>query len=670
MGDLISFETRFDYGEKQPDEFHSELGVPPEAAFVVAYDNKGYPASRYGDDVWDLSAYQKNKARLKLNFASWIEGVSTKEHLTITAQIKWLLFLCWYFSETAYSANTLYAKLSALRNLAKFCFEYRTPPIALLSNPIVFASYLDKNKTAIGTVSAMITALINMGEAKRGFPLLLGSNLKAIGEATRIENARYKQHPVIPTRIYSALISRAIDELEVFEAVVDPFLQLIGDCASDPQLGRYKQNIKGCTAKFPESTQLPNIHELLDQYGLLTYVETYSAKAGKEIKTTSNLASHLREKQSICFLLVTLFSGMRRGEINRLPYDCIEIYHENGRKHYRLCGETFKLADGLTTRTKWVTDPIVLRAILVAQKIAELVYSTIGESLNAEKQQSSDYPLFVGMGYLPFSGKVSRMTTKAPYSSTKDLGTTRTLSQNLLLTITEEDILELESIDPFRNWRSETKFTIGSHWLYSPHQARRSLAVYAAASGLVSLQSLRRQLQHISEEMTVYYAKGSAYAKNIAADNKDHFSHDYQSAQPEAQALAYIAQILMSDEPLFGGHGAWVAQRFDRKETLSAENRNITMQRFKKGELAYKATPLGGCTTIEPCYKKSMRTVSACLECAKAVIKSSSIDKVIKKTRAQINRLDPESKEAELKEIDLSKFVIYRDRINAKAESQ
>ncbi len=61
-----------------------------------------------------------------------------------------------------------------------------------------------------------------------------------------------------------------------------------------------------------------------------------------------------------------------------------------------------------------------------------------------------------------------------------------------------------------------------------------------------------------------------------------------------------------------------------------------------------------------------MRTVTACLECAKAVIKASNINKVIKKTEAQLGRLDPQSKEYELKESDLSKLIAFKDRINTK----
>jgi len=673
MSKFISFETRFNYGARKPDEFNSELGIAPDDSFVVAYDRDGFPISRYGDYIWDLSAYQKNKPSLKLNFISWIKGEKKEEHIRIANEIKWILFLYWYFWKTINSVNSLISTLSSLRSLAKYCYNNDTTPIKILNDPIEFASYLEEASGSHSNIlSSLITALINMGEVKRGFPLLFGTSLKKLNEIARAEKANTKQYPVIPTRIYSELISNTIDEIEYFEAVSDSFLQLIKDCSENPLLGRTyirQRNIlkeQRKTSAHLSFRYFPEFSELIDQYELRNYIESYSRRTGKEIKSVENLAFHIKEKQSICFLLITLFSGMRHGETNRLPYDCLETFYENGKKHYRLCGETFKLHNNISTRAKWVTDPIVERAINISQKIAHIIYSTIGITLSAKQRINADYPLFIGVGYLPVSGKTDRVSNKAPYSNSTGLGTLETLPTNLFLVITEEDISELESIDPFRNWRSEHRFSIGLHWPYSPHQARRSLAVYAAASGQVSLPSLKQQLQQITNEMAIYYSKGSAYAKKLIAKGGEHFYHVYQAAQPEAQALAYIAQVLLSDEPLFGGHGAWISQRFKKQETLSVEDRKITMQRFKKGEITYKSTPLGGCTTVEPCNKKPLRTVTACLDCAKAIIKISNITKVIKKTAAQLSRLDPQSVEAEIKKSDLSELVAFKDRLDAK----
>lgn len=73
-------------------------------------------------------------------------------------------------------------------------------------------------------------------------------------------------------------------------------------------------------------------------------------------------------------------------------------------------------------------------------------------------------------------------------------------------------------------------------------------AVYAQRSGLVSLASLRRQLQHITDEMSRYYARGSAYARNIIGNDKHHFGFEWQDTQSTSSALSYMLNPRFSIE--------------------------------------------------------------------------------------------------------------------------
>ena len=105
---------------------------------------------------------------------------------------------------------------------------------------------------------------------------------------------------------------------------------------------------------------------------------------------------------------------------------------------------------------------------------------------------------------------------------------------------------------------------------------------------LVSIPSLRRQLKHITNEMSTYYAKGSSYAQNLINQEKDHFGKEWQETQSISSALSYIANVLLSEEPLVGGHGNWVEHRLkNNKNTVIMESREETIKRFKKGELSH-----------------------------------------------------------------------------------
>jgi hypothetical protein len=242
---------------------------------------------------------------------------------------------------------------------------------------------------------------------------------------------------------------------------------------------------------------------------------------------------------------------------------------------------------------------------------------------------------------------------------------------HLLPEIKESDIKELEEIDPHRAWRSEEKFQVGKPWPLSSHQFRRSLAIYASKSGYVSLPSLRRCLQHITNEMAIYYANGSAFAKDLITNNRNHFAREYQKSQPESQALAYIAHVLLSDERLFGPHGEWV-ERHDRlkNSTLSSNSRQETIRKFKKGEISYRETHLGGCTELRPCDKQAMRSIIGCLDCNQSVIKLSKLNRLIKIQESLVEKLPPSTMERKTENSDLEALHAYKARIMARNLTQ
>ncbi|MGK5071042.1 hypothetical protein ACQ4WR_26950, partial [Janthinobacterium sp. RT4P48] len=130
----------------------------------------------------------------------------------------------------------------------------------------------------------------------------------------------------------------------------------------------------------------------------------------------------------------------------------------------------------------------------------------------------------------------------------------------------------------------------------------------AQRSGLVSLPSLKRQLQHITLHMSQYYAKGSGFATNFIGighgHGERHFGEEWQEAQPVSQFLAYASNVLLEDPGnLYGGHTHWLRMRLRSRDGLMLEDRATTLRRFQKGELAYKVTPVGGCANPGPCDK-------------------------------------------------------------------
>lgn len=248
----------------------------------------------------------------------------------------------------------------------------------------------------------------------------------------------------------------------------------------------------------------------------------------------------------------------------------------------------------------------------------------------------------------------------------------------LVPTIIEGDQQELYAIDPHRPWSTEKEYSVGSAWHLTTHQLRRSLALYAQSSGLVSLPSLKRQLQHITIEMSLYYAKGSAFAINFIGESKSkkdrHFAEEWQEAQPLSQFLAYAATLLLSDEDdMFGGHGNWINARKRDPDGQILLNRDDTLKSFQKGEMAFKTTPLGGCVNTNSCEHTPINVLSGkCLssDCKNLLASVNKVERLIfikTNTLMKLKAADIASAEVRIEEAELAvlgESLVRAKRIN------
>ena len=100
-------------------------------------------------------------------------------------------------------------------------------------------------------------------------------------------------------------------------------------------------------------------------------------------------------------------------------------------------------------------------------------------------------------------------------------------------------------------------------------------------------------------------------------------------------------------------------------------SREVTMKRFKKGELAYKETILGGCTNQGPCDQVAvqlLRTACVSNNCKNLVGKLSKLELVIKAQEKFIENLDPNSVEFRTEARELTCLVEARDRAKTAKE--
>lgn len=617
-------------------------GVPPDD-FVVARHEDGTVASRYGDLIWNLTAYHAHKKSTVLTFAVGDASRSpTESELARGREMRWLIFLHMWCRPVPLATQTLCGYVSGYRIVARFAVERATTLQEVLCSESRLAD-LRRVYAAVHLpkINATLAFLHSLGPQLVGYDVVVGDTLRKMQAAVRAYQADTKQHPPLPTRVYAHLLCALNAELEAFDRIAEQVLVGLAD----------RLRVRAGTAEGEPPLACPP--------DVADYLRTRRLQV-----SPSGLCTALKQVQLLAKLQVQAYCGMRDQEAHTLPYGCLKVEEADGRPHDVVHGWTTKFNRGKRQRAKWVTSREGVAAIGLARRIADFVYGTIGV------QPDDASPLFVTVRYLPVDKTPLNWTGGLFHFGNLISGAKareRQL-QVLLPQIAEEDLQELEYIDPHRAWRAEPEFSLGSFWPFSSHQLRRSLALYAQRSGLVSLPALKRQLQHITEEMSRYYARGSAFAADFLKGQKDHIGHDWQDAEPVSSALSYILNVVYSDEVLFGGHAQWVETHLRDAQGTVLLDREATIQRFKKGEMAYRETILGGCTNTVGCESAAINVLDIdCVGgCRNLVGRLSRLERVITVQKRFVAALEPGTVEHATEAQDLQVLLEARERALSK----
>lgn len=608
-----------------PDSFNILNDSLPSDDFVVSRSPTGAIISLYGDIVWDFTIYHPDGKPSPLLFSYWDQGELTPNRQELIKEIKHIFFiLIWLRDKSPLSFGTLRNYLTITRDIAKFAERKHTTLKEVIGNNKLFLEFVRSQNSGwfIETLSSLLLLLIASSYQNLAIKIIEPEIIRQLQKQNKQYRASLNQHAPIPTRIYSEILKNWTCYLEEWEKVSNELMLLILECYE------YKLSCSAKRAYF---------HSILDNVSepLKNFVNEHTGQF-----TIKQISSLVTATQCICKLVIQAFSGMRDEEAQTIPYQCIKEVISNSQKHYLIIGRTTKLNQGNAKTTQWITSIEGLKAVRIAQKIADHIYQILDEQGIQKSTDIFQYPLFISASYFGFSSKPIESTIKQ-----YRIGTlySKQVVDKLIPQIKLADVEELEQIDPHRAWRSEEIFLIGQYWPFTTHQLRRSLALYAQRSGLVSLPSLRRQLQHITNEMTSYYAKGSTFAKNLINDDKSHFANEWQQTQLESNSLGYIFNVLMSNTPLYGGHIHWMENTLKNEEGMIIFDRKQTLQRFKKGDISYKETIMGGCTKVGACNFTATNWLQInCLKdnCRHLIVSLPKLEKVITAQEKMINFLD------------------------------
>lgn len=583
------------------------------ADMPVSYDTDSRIASRFGDISWNMSSMSTDGTSVKTLYFYEAGGLLTSDLLRIIREQHKALFWLHMDAGKIRAWGTLQITNSALATWCKKAAHRGVDLYTLLTNvEWVIEGAQDMNTVYVDLTSALLKTLWRHRQQLRP---PADFQLKKLQETLNKEarsRPESRQTPLIPSRVYCAILAALGDRMSHIEHELDTLLNAHTKNRA-LRHNKSKDFTKAQRAAFKATTLI----DVLESMASLGYDQE------KTHTRTQFIATRLTAHQMVLMLVVAAYTGMRISEVSILPLEGVLVEFEHlGSTHYELQGTTHKLHKGVKHPTTWITSHQGARAVRLAQRIARVI-----------KQQHSKPPK-AGQQALLFPSTINPYKSMAKDSSHRSLTNLREI---ICPVIEQADIEELDHLELARGWWRDD-IEVGKRWPLAFHQLRRSLAVYAHRSGMVSLPALKAQLQHITQEMTSYYADGFSNAVNLVFD-KQHFSHEWKAAKAESSYFAYALGILFSDSDMFGRGADRMAN------TIESRSRKDTLRLFEENKLAYRETPLGGCVATEACKTEPLEPIPYhCLEtnCVNMVVFGKRLEHIIRFQEMAVATLEKE----------------------------
>lgn len=629
----------------------------PDNNLIISRDLDGNVLSRYGDQVIDLTPYKTTRGtKSLLHFSRIIEDSYQQE-------MRWLWYICFKYGRGRNNNNlnvsVLYSRfIGFIMPLYEFAKLHKTPAIEVLETEKLLTKLIYTNKSALFNRQIVpVLKLYHSLSSQVGFTIAINKKqLKLVSERNRESVSCRKQTAIIPPRLYGLWLNEAWRVVNDFEKNSSKIINIINQIVETILLDKGTKPLKLEPKVWKQLIAENELIEFSKSVNFYSYKQKFSL--------------YLSSVMQVCKGLIHFYSGMRDSEVLSLNYHCLSIDEVNHRKYARLIGNTTKYI-GNKKQERWVTTNEIERVVSVLQSIAKPTSTLINVSLQ-QKVNKGDHPcpLFLTPNYLYsefFRKKYPNGIARSWGSDEASALSSNSLLDSNLFIIEDEDVKYLEKLDPERNWR-QSEYTIGRVWHFTTHQFRRSLAVYASQSGLVSIGSLQSQLKHLCQEVTFYYGNNAERAKNVFdISRKSHILYEFLREKPIADYTAWVWQILFSDEKLDGINGRVIERTIKadtpERKVLIHQDRKKTIQQFKDGQRAYCETPLGGCETTKPCNKKLMHSITACIDCEKADLKPSKVQKTIDSFTVFVESLPKDSIEYRTDQNELNQLIALKTRM-------
>jgi len=674
-----------DAGElARPDSIQIESHKPG-PRHVMSRNSNGDVVSEYGDDTWNFTMFVG--AGLRFNIESFIQEISDKDSSEVYRdEFKLILYRIIYNSR-ARALNTVAQLFNILKRHARFASRNKISIKESLNDSSMLDFIVDDpclNKLQIGRrlldAKVLFSSLHSISTNVIGFDLFPSSAVfKYLNELIKEYPSKQMQTPVIPTRILSNRITLCLNYIEKFNIFKEHFRNLFEFYATT------KENyiVNGIDKKKASYLLADDFKREINKSLYLEFIEFY------QISDYVSFRGIIGRIRLAVFEMIHAFTGMRVGESISIAMDAYKVKKVGRYDISIIRSYTTKMARDQGYYADWVTSPEIDYAFKVANYINYiLLFHEYG--LKPEQVDEALVPLFLSYDYRT-KARENNPIFDYPIQKMKSSGqSNHPINQDPGIVLLEEDMAEILALDPYLDIDSlKPSIEIGKPFIFQTHMYRRSLAVYTARSGLVSLPTLKKQLKHVQIQTSAYYGRDAAFAKNFilpksgiksldsAVISQRGFIKEFQDELIEGQVDYLFDEVITADEVVFGGMGAQI-----QKQKLSGSlptvftDRKKTRQSIKQGRLRYAETPLGGCMSIEVCDRIAFSSITTCVGCPSSVFNNKTVPLLIKTKQNYENRLSqfgigtPYGKQLERDIRDIESVLNMREKLEIKQDNK
>lgn len=564
----------------------------------MVLDREGHVVSRYGDSVWDLSAW--DRVPQVLNFGDGPLRKGTARISAVNAETFRAVAAWWLWGpRSVFTASTLVLQHQLFRNIFALCTSEGIDARELSRYPAVIGMVANRLPPARAEYALGLLYSLYEHRGQLGFTLLDSEGLRRVASSLPSPSTK-EQTAYIPPRIWNYQINRlraVLDDFDIYKDRIEACYQasLIAYASTYGSLRAARDSParrKICGRRGSSFEDLAKEHGI-DQL-LLRW---YATKKHKRLPIFA-LSNFLTMVNRVGIAYLLNFSIMRIQEVWTLRADCLHLENDPRIGEIAILrGETTKTIEN--DAACWITSR--------SSKIAVSALSAISQWRMKVRDAYGDIlpdgtPCLIQPACEPWAkvlqkqGRAGKMT----YPSYLDVVQEHPkLFDSAELRVTKEDWHIAKLITPSLD---EEVFGVGKIWSFGWHQLRRTGSVNMQASGIVSDFSLQYQLKHATLATSLYYGQGYSHLSFNRAARTEYIRTMYEMMGKELTQL-------FSDR-FVSPHGA--ERKREILKIVSESDHKRLLSAAKAGRIAWRPTLLGGCTKIGPCEYGGVENIVRC----------------------------------------------------------